>query len=454
MTPGTRTGSRHRLLREQLRWYIRLRWVAGAAAIVGGFVDSQVLHWFDTPLRFVLLGGGILGYNGLLYALLLGLTEPEERAGRNTTAWTTVISWLQITLDLACLTLLVLWTGGIGSPFLGFYIFHMVFASLLLPARMGYGAGAVAGVMLAGGLWLSRQLPSERQGWLVLSGWGLTLLFTVYLAERITLSLRRQHVRLMRQHRRISRMTRRLNEQHRQLVQHEKMVALGQMAAGIAHEVANPLASMDSLIELMSRRPDDDPQQRLDALRQQSRRIQRIIEQMTTFARPFEHGGRPAPVNDVVQASLDMVRYDKRLGAIDVRCEMDPAMDSVRVESQAMEQVLVNLVRNALDALEEIEPDRRRLVLRTGRKDGWGIIEVADTGPGIPPEQIEHLFEPFFTTKPVGKGTGLGLATSYGLIQRMGGEIDVQSEPGRGATFVVRWPVDADTSYPREMTPA
>jgi signal transduction histidine kinase len=335
---------------------------------------------------------------------------------------------------------------------LGFYIFHMVFASLLLPPRMGYGGAAVALVMLVGGLWLSRQLPAERHGWLVLSGWALTLLFTVYLAERITQSLRRQHVRLMRQNRRISRMTRRLNDQHRQLVQHEKMVALGQMAAGIAHEVANPLACMDSLVELMSRRPGGDLQERLDGVREQSRRIKRIIEQMTTFARPFESGGRPAPVNDVVQASLDMVRYDRRLDTVDIRCDLDPGMDAARVESQAMEQVLVNLMLNALDALEERDPADRALVLRTGRRNGWGLIEVTDTGPGIPPQQIEHLFEPFFTTKPVGKGTGLGLATSYGLVQRMGGEIVVQSEPGRGATFIVRWPIEAGPSYPRERT--
>ncbi|MFO8014725.1 MAG: HAMP domain-containing sensor histidine kinase [Phycisphaerae bacterium] len=454
MSAKPRSQASHRLLREQLRWYIRLRWVAGGAAIVGGVFDWQVLHWYSTPLRFVLLGAGILAYNVLLYGLLRGLAPTEAHTGRPAHGWTTTISWLQITLDLACLTVLILWTGGTGSPFLGFYIFHMVFASLLLPSRMGYGGAGVAVVMLVLGLWLSGQLPAARHGWLVLSGWAVTLLFTVYLAERITQSLRRHQARLVRQNRRISRMTRRLNEQRRQLVQHEKMVALGQMAAGIAHEVANPLASMESLVELMSRHPEDDLPQRLDALREQSLRIRRIIEQMTTFARPFDRTGRPAPVNDVIQASLDMVRYDKRLDTVDVRCEFEPDMDSVRVESQAMEQVLVNLMRNALDALEEIEPDRRTLTLRTNRQNGWGVVEVTDTGPGIPPEQIEHLFEPFFTTKPVGKGTGLGLATSYGLVQRMGGEIEVKSEPGQGATFLIRWPIDAGTSYPREMAPA
>ena len=439
-------------LLAQLRWFIRLRWIAGLTVIVGAAADLQWLHWYPLAGRFAPVGAGILAYNVLLYALtrrpprgLAGLLELPSTARLMT------VSWMQILLDLACLTLLTLWSGGVHSPLLGFYVFHMVFASLLLPRRMAYGGASAAILMIAGGLGLTSQWPEYLHAWLILAGWAVTLLLTVYLTNQITQSLRRQRRRLARQNRRISIMSRRLWNQRQAMIQQEKMVALGQMAAGIAHEIANPLASMDSMLEVMQRHPERDRPEKIGLLRQQAMRIKQIVQQMTAFAHPSQVRGRLAGVNAVVEAAMGMIRFDPRIREVKIECHLAPQAAEVQVDSHNMEQVIVNLVLNALDAMEGVsEP---HLAIRTDCDGQWCSIEVSDNGHGIAPEHVSHLFEPFFTTKPVGKGTGLGLAISYSLVRRLGGRIDVQTAVGKGSTFAVRWPAVAEVSYPREPGP-
>jgi signal transduction histidine kinase len=442
-------NSRAGPLLAQLCWFIRLRWVAGLAVILGAAADLQWLHWYPQTMQFVLVGAAILAYNTLL--LVLMRWPPGRLAGppeSPSPAWLVTVSWMQILLDLACLTLLTLWSRGVHSPLLGFYVFHMVFASLLLPRRMAYGGASAAMLMVAGGLGLTGQWPEDLHAALVLAGWAMTLLLTVYLTNQITQSLRRQRRRLARQNRRISVMSQRLRDQQQAMIQHEKMVALGQMAAGIAHEIANPLASMDSLLEVMQRHPERDRPEKIGALREQARRIKQIIQQMTAFAHPSQVRGSLLGVNAVVEAALGMIGFDPRIRQVQIDRNLAPEADGVQVESYSMEQVIVNLVLNALDAMEgQAEP---RLAIRTGRDGDWCFIEVSDSGHGIAREHVDHLFEPFFTTKPVGKGTGLGLAISYSLVRRLGGRIDVRTEIGKGSAFVVRWPAAAAGSSPRE----
>ena len=438
-------------LLAQLRWFIRLRWIAGLTVILGAAVDLEWLHWYPLAAQFALLGGAILAYNALLFVLMRWSPSPRRPRGAPSSAWLVTVSWMQILLDLACLTLLTLWSRGIHSPFLGFYVFHMVFASLLLPRRMAYGGASAAMLMMAGGLGLTAQWPDDLYAWLTLVGWAVTLLLTVYLTNQITQSLRRQRRRLARQNRRISGLSRRLRDQQQVMIQHEKMVALGQMAAGIAHEIANPLASMDSLLEVMQRHPERDRPEKIASLREQGRRIKQIIQQMTAFAHPAQLRGRLLGVNAVVEAALGMVAFDPRVREVRIERHLAPEAGAVQVESHSMEQVIINLVLNALDAVEGgTEP---RLAVRTGYDGQWGFIEVSDNGHGIAPEHVDHLFEPFFTTKLVGKGTGLGLAISYSHVRRLGGRIDVRTEVGKGSTFTVRWPAATVASYRREPSP-
>jgi C4-dicarboxylate-specific signal transduction histidine kinase len=222
------------------------------------------------------------------------------------------------------------------------------------------------------------------------------------------------------------------------------------MAAGVAHEIANPLASMDSLLQLMQRKPERARPEAVTSLREQIERIAQITQQMRAFAHPGE-GAREQTVelNEIVEQALHMLRFDKRLRSVRLERQFSSSAGSIAVLPQALQQVLVNLIINALDALEQ-QPDPL-LTVRTNRHDGWCLIEVSDNGSGIPPELMGRLFEPFFTTKPVGKGTGLGLSISYSLVQRHGGSISVRSQVGRGSSFTIRIPVSLDTSRNREM---
>jgi signal transduction histidine kinase len=434
---GSPKHHRSPVLLSQLCWFIRLRWAAGATVVLLALVDWFSLHWYQRDGRMLATGLAILALNCAMLALIR-TWRPGVHAGRRLETF----AWAQICIDLVCLTLLAIWTGGMTSPLLGFYVFHMIFASLLLPRHIAYASAAIAILLFTGGLWLSGDLPRHGTGEpLLLTGWILTLVLTVHLANHITLALREQRRRLVRQNHRILRISQRLHRQQEALIRQEKMAALGQMAAGITHEIANPLASMDTLLQLLQRKPEKVTEQSLATLKAQVGRINQIVRQMTTFAHPGTGASEVISVNSVVESTLDVLQFDARLKQVVVTRALDPQAGTVRMVPQATQQVLINLIANALDAMaESAEP---RLELRTSRTPQWCTIQVSDTGHGIRPEHLRHLFEPFFTTKPLGKGTGVGLSISYSMIRQQGGAIQVQSEPGKGTTFTVRLPVSA-----------
>jgi signal transduction histidine kinase len=219
------------------------------------------------------------------------------------------------------------------------------------------------------------------------------------------------------------------------------MIAMGQMAAGVAHEVANPLASMDGLLQLLERRPDKATPENFARLREQIARITGIVRQLTDFAHPGAGGGewREASVNDVIAKALEVLRFDRRLKRATVNKELDPNVPAMRIQPAALEQVIINMSLNAADAMEGVEQPTLRVT--TQLRDGEVVIAIADNGVGMPAEVRRRIFEPFFTTKPVGKGTGLGLSISYSLIRKHDGQIEVASTPNQGTTFEIRLPV-------------
>ena len=436
-----------RHLLQYLGWFIRLRWIAGVTVVLGALADHLGLQWYPARLTIAALGFVILGYNAILWLVLRRI----DAGGR---VRFHVMTWVQLLLDFAVLANLTVLTGGIMSPLRPFFVFHMVIASLLLPRLLAY-AGAFMGIaLLSGCLWATGQWPRTRDEVVTFLAWVVMLVVTIWLANVITQRLHEHGRRLLRQNRRIRRMTRVLRRQQRAMVHQEKMAAAGRMAAGVAHEVANPLASMDSLLQLVQRKPEKLSLDVVGILREQIARITAIIRQMTTFAHPGEGEWRVASVNDVVTKALDVLRFDTRMKRVRLERQFAPDVPAIRMNPDAVEQVVINLTVNALDAMADVpEP---RLVVQTAQNNGWCTITIADTGHGIRPEHRKRLFEPFFTTKPVGKGTGLGLSISYSLVKQQRGDIRVESEPGRGTTFTIRLPatVPAPASTTLSATPA
>jgi signal transduction histidine kinase len=423
----------------ELAWFIRLRWVAGATVALSGALDHFVLHWHSMSTLVVFLGAIILLYNVALLASLKAEAQPHR-------GYLLRLAVAQELLDLVCLALLTAWTGGLRSPILGFFVFHMVFASLLLPRRLAYGSALAAIALFAGSLAWTGQAPGTHAEILIFVGFTLTLLMTVALTNHITRNLRQQRRRLARQNKRIRAMARRLWLNQRAMVRQEKIVALGQMAAGIAHEVMNPLANMDGLLQLAQHKPERMNAEAISKLREQIARINAIVQQMRSLVHPADGQPRRLPLNDIVSQTIEMVRIDSRAKRIGIQADLAGDVGAVLIRPQAIQQVLVNLLLNSLDALEEVQ--QPKLIVKTSRSDRWYVLDVIDNGVGIKPEHVNRVFEPFFTTKPLGKGTGLGLSISHNLVQRFGGTIDVTSQPGVGTTLTIHLPVPKAETAP------
>ncbi len=419
-------------LLSQLWWFIRLRWIAGACVVAFTLVDWLLLHYYLHHEAMLVVGAVIAGYNAVLFRL----TRPTPSLVKSRSVLIT-LACAQILLDLACLTLLTTWTDGLYSPFTGLFVLHMVLASLLLPSGMAYAGAGAAMLMLACGLSASSLWPDAKH-MPILLGWALMLVSTVFLANHVSRNIRRHRQRVLQQNRRIRSMSDQLRRQRQAMIQHEKMVAMGQMAAGVAHEITNPLASMDSMLQLLQRKPDRIAGDAAEKLREQVARISNIVRQLTQFAHPPEAQWQTMNVGDLVERSLQMVRFDHRIRQVRLDVRISPQTQPVVAQPQAIEQVLVNIILNALDAMADVaEP---RLEIRAGCQNGECRIEIADNGHGIAVEHMNRLFEPFFTTKPVGKGTGLGLSISYSMVRQHGGRIEVRSQPNQGARFTICLP--------------
>lgn len=224
-----------------------------------------------------------------------------------------------------------------------------------------------------------------------------------------------------------------------QLLHTEKMAAVGTLAAGVAHEVNNPLAGILTCIEQMRANPDDEElrQRYLDLMEDGIRRIAHIVENLLDFSRPRDIRPEPTPVNHNLLHVVELLDYQLRKAQVEVKPDLDPADPVVLADHFQMEQLFLNLMLNAIQAM----PGGGVMTLRTRVRGAQVIVEVTDTGTGIPEEIRDRIFEPFFTTRQVGEGTGLGLAVSYSIVTAHRGNIEVESTPGMGSTFRVRLPL-------------
>jgi signal transduction histidine kinase/ActR/RegA family two-component response regulator len=250
-----------------------------------------------------------------------------------------------------------------------------------------------------------------------------------------------------------------LRDTQAQLLQSEKLSAIGQLIAGITHEINNPLAAISGYAQLLKMSEDIDPQTRQDVTRiyEQAQRAARIVRNLLTFAREHRAMRRPTDVNVLLQKSLELLAYQLRIEGISVELQLAPQCMGVMGDPYQLQQVFFNLIGNARDAMAEAH-DGGRLTVKTESVGSTVRIQICDTGPGLSAEARKHLFEPFFTTKEVGKGTGLGLSICFGIISEHAGRIYLAETSEPGATFVVELPLtsrlpDFDEDMPlEEMT--
>jgi len=246
--------------------------------------------------------------------------------------------------------------------------------------------------------------------------------------------------------------TQQLKAAQKKLVQTDRLASLGQLSASVAHEINNPVAGVLNLSMLLQRMLKEDgvPPGRIDDFRKylsqvvsETTRVGRIVSDLLAFSRRSKPQRAPADLNRIVTMTLSVVQHKLKLSNVAVETRLAENLPLVQCDQSQIQQVVLNLVLNAAEATQG--KAERRVEIVTCAGEGEVQLTVRDNGEGIPPENVSKIFDPFFTTKSEGKGVGLGLAVSYGIVQAHGGEIEVKSQSGEGSTFVVSLPLEQPT---------
>jgi signal transduction histidine kinase len=414
---------------EGARWLVSLRWLACGAVFFATWLTSAVLGVVADPTPLYWVGCAMLAYNVLFYFVQRDVWAGDGNVDRNI--------FLQVLFDLIALTLLLYFSGMPQNPFLFYFAFHMIIAGMYLRGSTPYFLATFSTVLVGVVLallylqWIPSyplHFPSEPStppplDWVELLGVYVAFISTLWVAVYFTTSIRRY-----------------VDRAHAEIRQKEKMLGIGQLVAGIAHQIANPLDGVQNCLRRIGEGVKDDPHltEYVQLMGEALDRIERTAKRVQAFARPRGITLQSTDVNQAIEATLDVfgpsnmrrIRVQKELG--------DVAL--VQGDPYTLQEVLFNLCTNALNAM----PKGGTLTLRSyamGSKDedqmGSVAIDVSDTGVGIPRVNLEKIFEPFFTTRADSGGTGLGLGLCRMLISEMGGRIEVRSALGQGTTFTV-----------------
>ncbi|MEO6654931.1 MAG: ATP-binding protein, partial [Pyrinomonadaceae bacterium] len=228
----------------------------------------------------------------------------------------------------------------------------------------------------------------------------------------------------------------RLNDQ---LIRAEKLAAMGTLAAGVAHEVNNPLASISSLVQIMRSQEGHsaETREKLNMISGQIQRITQVTSDMTNFARTRPAAKSESDINAIVRTALRLASFDEAFHNLEIEADLAANLPKIFADEDQLQQVFLNLFLNARDAMT----GGGSLSIKTSVRDSVIVIKVADSGTGIPESNMQSIFDPFFTTKPAGSGTGLGLAVCYGIVTAHGGRIGVENNQPAGTRFVITFPL-------------
>jgi signal transduction histidine kinase len=427
-------------LLSQISWFNRLRLLVAASVVWLTALAAHALDLVVEPLPLYVLAGAIALVDMLYYLAYARLQRGDAAAARRHV-------YFQIAVDLVILTALLHYTGGITNPLAVFYLFHAFIAALVLSVTAGVvvAASSVSLLALLGFVerfgWLQHHpLPLgliELQEvkplgfWLLVFAYSATLAFSIYFVAVVLGRLRNNEEQLVRL--------------GRHLALSEKLASVGTLAAGVSHEINNPIGVITNKVQVLRYRVQDgDPpeklQAELDVIDKHARRIAQITAGLLAFSREAPFAMRPLDLAALLREAADLVRVPFRAAEVELACTAPPAPSAaVEGSHNHLLQVLINMLLNAKDASQ-----------RGGLVEMWSessrdevVVGIRDHGSGIQPEHLPKIFDPFFTTKDVDKGTGLGLAISHGIVERHRGRIDVESEPGRGTTFRIVLPARA-----------
>jgi signal transduction histidine kinase len=233
-------------------------------------------------------------------------------------------------------------------------------------------------------------------------------------------------------------------------IKSEKLVSVGRLATGVAHEIGNPIGIILGYLELIKRQDlsPEEEQDFLGRIESEITRINHIIRQLLDFSRPAKDRKKETHTHEIIRGTVSMMEPQPMMAEIQVNLSLDAPRDVVFADPNQLQQVFLNIILNAADAMGEqrlsgMNTSAGVLRIETQNEDDSIAVHFTDSGPGIAEKALAHIFDPFYTTKDPGKGTGLGLSVSYRIIEDLGGTIRAMSEPEKGATFVIRIPLHA-----------
>jgi signal transduction histidine kinase len=421
------------ILSNRAQWLVKLRWIACGGVVAVVYVSSSTLDLLQNPMPLYLIVVAMLVYNSLFGFL-------EWRRGPGASGLDHDI-FVQIALDQIALTLLLYFSGISHNPFVFYFVFHLIIATLLLRGWTPYILVVLATCLVGGVLclqhlrWIpviSLSLPhlqgvdetaahalDKIQTIGIVTAFASTLWITVFLTSSVQRYMHRVRAAVR---------------------QKEKMLGIGQLVAGISHQISNPLDGIQNCLHTISERIQDDAQltnyvrmmtEALDRIEQTAKRVQ-------AFARPQGLKLQDTDVNEAIETTIAILGEGQVHGVEIVVDGGDVPL--VFGDPYTLQEVIFNLCTNALAAM----PDGGRLSIRSFRLDPQSFsrnervaIEVTDTGVGIPEDKLERVFEPFFTTRADSGGTGLGLGLCRMLLSEMDGSIDVRSRVAHGTTFQI-----------------
>ena len=418
---------------EHIAWFIQLRWLAAILTAVAVFLSQHILHLLPAEVSLPL-------WLGVAVLWLINTAFNRSRGGfLNIRSY---LLWL-IATDVLILTHLLHFSGGLENSLFSIYVFHVIISGILLSREDAWRVAALIAalfLLLAFGEY-SRLLshytlavfPHAHHGhgashashqlsfvlgvcgsFLLLLGW--TTHFTTAIMGR-------------------------LRENHRRLLQTERLGALGQLVAYVAHEVNNPIGIISTRMKLArSGSPEyaapEFLRETLEIVDRQSARVADVVRSLLNLSKPQLQPKTPVNLNEPLSEAVYLLSGRISGAGVALQEGLADSLPALPSRYNDLIHIFLNLLNNAVDAM----PNGGLLRVESGCAGGWVHVRVSDTGPGIPPEELSRMFTPFHTTKSLERGTGLGLPISLALAKSLGGDIGVESSLGRGSSFTVRFP--------------